>query len=261
MSEDGTSDARIKERRPDASADSSLLKEEARCWWCLEARVRALRQRSFGGMLHLPASARTTRRALYPPRSTRALALAEQAISQVHWCIVSGDAAVFMVLALQRPPPPSPRRVARRSPPARGFTTQQLTVTRLAGAEPLPVPLDTGLCKNAASGQLKKRSRRLSYSIAIPSDCSMEVSFTYNSHCLNVEPVAPQHCKLSEQALRSLTAAWQYVQPQCENMTPTTAARPSPTPSEDELTAAGMTDGGAIRVRKLSYVEPVRQQT
>jgi len=29
---------------------------------------------------------------------------------------------------------------------------------------------------------------------------------------------------------------------------------------EDELTAAGMTDGGAIRVRKLSYVEPVRHR-
>ena len=30
-------------------------------------------------------------------------------------------------------------------------------------------------------------------------------------------------------------------------------------PLEDELTAAGLTDGGAIRVRKLSYVEPVSQ--
>ena len=47
----------------------------------------------------------------------------------------------------------------------------------LAGAEPLPVPLDSDLCKTAASEQLKKRSRRLSYSIAIPSECFVEVRY------------------------------------------------------------------------------------
>ncbi len=55
--------------------------------------------------------------------------------------------------------------------------------------------------------------------------------------------------------------AWRSAQPQCENLTPTTAARPSPTNLEDELMTAGLTDGGAIRVRKLSYPEAVRHQT
>ncbi len=72
--------------------------------------------------------------------------------------------------------------VARHEPPwpavglqsARG---KELTVPLLAGAEPLPVPLDPDLCKTAASEQLKKRSRRLSYSIAIPSECFVEVRY------------------------------------------------------------------------------------
>ena len=43
-------------------------------------------------------------------------------------------------------------------------------------------PLDTSLCKGAASEKLKKRSRRLSYSMTIvPPDCLMEVRRTCRS--------------------------------------------------------------------------------
>ncbi len=51
-------------------------------------------------------------------------------------------------------------------------------------------PLDTGICNSAATAQLKKRSRRLSYSMTVvPPDCLMEVRrppFTARDFSLSV---------------------------------------------------------------------------
>ena len=244
------SDACFKTRKPDTSTSCALHEEDTRCGWCLEACVRTLRQRPTG-VLHLTAADRETRCGLSPAPRTPERAQLTGLFGNLRRL---SSAAYSGLHGVSRGTVPRGPQWCCRF--ARGFTpTNELTVPLLAGAEPLPVPLGPDLCKTVASEQLRKRSRRLSYSIAIPSECFVEVRHTRRRKV--AVTCGPQQSLPEEHICLSANAVWQCAQPHCERLTPTTIARTSSRNLEDELTAAGMTDGGAIRVRKLSYVEPV----